>query len=222
MLSQWGWTASSTRGRSEWSAHGAHLQTLEGHTKAVNVLALGLDGKVYLWAMDLTIRVWSGDDGTHLQTVAHPHVAHVIALAVGLDGNVDTAILVWSGVDSTHLQSLKGHAVCIFALAVGLDGKVYAGASDMTIQVSSADDGTHLQTLHGHTHWVNALAVGLDGKIYSGSRCDFQVRSSVDGALLHTFTNHMLGVDPDIIGSIDGRGGSMYSCSEYENHLLMR
>jgi WD40 repeat protein len=79
----------------------------------------------------LTRGVWSGTDGTHLQTLVG-HMGTVFALAVGLDGKVysgscDTTIRVWSGDGGTHLQTLVGHTGDVFALAVGLDGKVYSG-----------------------------------------------------------------------------------------------
>jgi WD40 repeat protein len=75
--------------------------------------AVGLDGKVYSGSNDTTIRVWSGDDGTHLQTLVG-HTRWVLALAVGLDGKIysgswDETIRVWSGDDGTHLQTLVGH-----------------------------------------------------------------------------------------------------------------
>jgi WD40 repeat protein len=57
------------------------------HTSDVNALAVGLDGKIYSGSSDGTIRVWSGDDGTHLQTLVG-HTRHVTSLAVGLDGKV--------------------------------------------------------------------------------------------------------------------------------------
>jgi WD40 repeat protein len=168
---------------------------LEGHTLGVRALAVGLDGKLYSGSDDTTIRVWSGVDGTHLQTLVG-HMSWVCALAVGLDGKVysgsyDKTIRVWSGVDGTHLQTLVGHTDWVEALAVGLDGKVYSGSWDKTIRVWSGDDGTHLQTLVGHTSTVYALAVGLDGKMYSGSS-DMTIRvwSGVDSTHLQTLLGH--------------------------------
>jgi len=142
-----------------WPAYEAGViepRELEGHTECVYALAVGLNGKVYSGSSDRTIRVWSGDDGTHLQTLE----GHwVFALAVGLNGKVysgstDKTIRVWSGDDGTHLRSLVGHTGWVCALAVGLDGKVYSGSHDRTIRVWSGDDGTHPQTLVGHTGWV--------------------------------------------------------------------
>jgi hypothetical protein len=178
---------------------------LAGHTDAVYALAVGLDGKVYSGSWDKTIRVWSGVDGTHLQTLVG-HTYGVRALAVGLDGKVysgssDKTIRVWSGVDGTHLQTLVGHTDIVWALAVGLDGKVYSGSCDKTIRVWSGVDGTHLQTLVGHTDIVWALAVGLDGKVYSGSSDKtIRVWSGDDGTHLQTLEGHTEAVDALAVG----------------------
>jgi len=135
---QWARLAKSTpvqrrKRDGRWAAYEAGLimpRDLEGHTGYVRALAVGLDGKVYSESSDMTIRVWSGDDGTHLQTLVG-HKSYVSALVVGLDGNVysgsgDTTIRAWSGDDGKHLQTLEGHTTTVWALAVGLDGKVYS------------------------------------------------------------------------------------------------
>jgi WD40 repeat protein len=178
---QWARLAKSTpvkrrKRDGRWAAYEAGVikpRELEGHDEGVRALAVGLDGKVYSGSDDEMIRVWSGDDGTHLQTL-RGHTSYVLALAVGLDGKVysgswDKTIRVWSGDDGTHLQTFVGHTEGVRALAVGLDGKVYSGSHDKTIRVWSGDEGTHIQTLAGHTEGVSAVAVGLDGKIYSWS-----------------------------------------------------
>jgi hypothetical protein len=63
-----------------WAAYEAGVikpRGLDGHTSSVGALAVGLDGKVYSGSDDQTIRVWSGDDGTHLQTLE----GHAIGVA---------------------------------------------------------------------------------------------------------------------------------------------
>jgi WD40 repeat protein len=211
-----------------WAAYEAGVikpRELEGHTECVYALAVGIDGKIYSGSNDTTIRVWSGDDGTHLQTLAG-HTDEVWALAVGLDGKVysgsnETTIRVWSGDDGTHLQTLVGHTHYVLALAVGLDGKIYSGSSDDTIRVWSGDDGTHHQTIVGHTNYVCALAVGLDGKVYSGS-IDKTIRvwSGVDGTHLQTLVGHTGEVRALAVG-LDGKvycgaytGICVWSCSD--------
>jgi hypothetical protein len=195
-----------------WAAYEAGVikpRGLHGHTAHVYALAVGLDGKVYSGSGDKTIRVWSGDDGTHLQTLVG-HTDYVNSLAVGLDGKVysgseDMTIRVWSGDDGTHLQTLEGHTSFVFALAVGLDGKVYSGSVDKLIRVWSGTDGAHLQTLVGHTDVVTSLAVGLDGKLFSGSDdTTIRVWSGDDGTHLQTLVGHTRWVSIVAVG-LDGK-----------------
>jgi hypothetical protein len=200
-----------------WAAYEAGLikpRDLEGHNEGVCALAVGLDGKVYSGSNDMTIRVWSGTDGTHIQTLVG-HTGWVSALAMGLDGKVysgssDKTIRVWSGTDGTHLQTLAGHTRCVSAVAVGLDGKVYSGSYDHTIRVWRGTDGRHLQTLVGHTGWVWALAVGLNGKVYSGS-ADKTIRvwSGDNGSHLQTLVGHTNSVCALAVGL----NGKVYSGS---------
>jgi WD40 repeat protein len=150
----------------------------------VRALAVGLNDKLYSGSSDMTIRVWSGDDGTHLQTL-EGHTGNVRALAVGLDGKVysgssDMTIRVWSPTDGTHLQTLEGHTEGVTSLAVGLDGNVYSGSSRNTIRVWSLTDGTHHHTLealernvfapegYAFEPHVFALSVMHDGTLVSG------------------------------------------------------
>ena len=163
-----------------WDAYKSGMikpKVLKGHRCRVYALAVGIDGKIYSGSNDTTIRVWSGVDGAHLQTL-EGHADHVLSLAVGLDGKVkpkvagqdDRTIRVWSAVDGAHLHTLQGHSGAVYALAVGLDGKIYSGSYGSTIGVWRGVDGTNLQTLElPASVAVYTLAVGLDGSLYSGS-----------------------------------------------------
>jgi uncharacterized membrane protein len=164
----------------EYEAGVMRPRALEGHKGWVFTIAVGLDGKVYSAGSSdkKRVRVWSGEDGTLLQTLKGHHSRSVEALAVGLDGKVysgsrDTTICVWSGESGAHLNTLRGHVNMITCLAVGLDGKVYSGALDrMSTQICvwSGENGTHLDTLElEQTGDVHALAVGHDGTVYSGT-----------------------------------------------------
>jgi hypothetical protein len=199
-----------------WAAYDAGViepRELVGHTLSVISLAVGLDGKVYSGSCDETIRVWSGADGTHLQTFDGHRVPR--SLAVGLDGKIfsgstDRTIGVWSSVDGTHLQTLVVRTDTVASLAVGLDGKIYSGSWDNSIRVWSGTDGTHLQTLVGHTDAVRALAVGMDGKVYSGSADEtIRVWSGIDGSHLQTLVGHTSLVLSLAVGS----DGEIYSGS---------
>ena len=63
------------------------MQTIHGHTARVRTLAVGLDGNVHSASDDGTIRVWSGDDGTHLHTLDRD-ADQIFALVVGMNGKL--------------------------------------------------------------------------------------------------------------------------------------
>jgi len=96
-------------------------KTLGNH--AYRVLAVKWDGRIYSASIDKTIRVWSGTDGTLMQTL-DGHICDVTTLAVGQDGRIysgstDRTIRVWCDADGTHLHTLEGHTSMILSLAVG-------------------------------------------------------------------------------------------------------
>jgi WD40 repeat protein len=197
---------------SKWAAYESGViqpQSLDGHTRRVRSIAVGLDGKIYSGSEDTTVKVWSGEDGTLLRTLVG-HTSVVYALAVGLGGKVysgsgDHTIRVWSGDDGSHLRTLLGHTDAVRALAVGLDGKIYSGSFDDTIRVWRGDDGAHLNTLVGHTDTVSALAIGLDGVVYSAS-ADRTIRvwGGDDGTHMRTLVGHTYVVFSLAVG-LDGK-----------------
>lgn len=62
-------------------------QGLAGHKTSVRAIAIGPDGRVYSGASDDTTRVWSCEDGVHLQTL-EGHTLPVRSLAVTNDGKI--------------------------------------------------------------------------------------------------------------------------------------
>jgi WD40 repeat protein len=84
--------------------------------------------------------VWSPDDGALLQTLeGHEEKCTVLALVVGLDGNVfsgshDCTVLVWSGDTGALLHTLKvPFPFHVYSLTVSANGRLYAGLADGSI-----------------------------------------------------------------------------------------
>lgn len=188
---------------------------MNGQRVGVGALCVGLDGKIYCGSRDGKIRVWSGSDGEHVQTL-EGHNGAVLSLAARVDdgrvysGSWDSTIRVWSGDDGTYLQRLEGHTGSVLSLAVGQDGKVFSGSSDHSVRMWSGLDGALINTLVGHTGPVFAMAVGHNGKVYSGSAdANIRVWSSADGKHLQTLEGHLDGV----LTLAVGLDGNVYSGS---------
>ena len=186
-----------------------------GERVGVGALCVGLNGNIYCGSRDGKIRVWSGNDGEHVQTL-EGHNGAVLSLAARLDdgrvysGSWDSTIRVWSGDDGTYLQKLEGHTGSVLSLAVGQDGKVFSGSSDHSVRMWSGVDGALMNTLEGHTGPVFAIAVGSNGRVYSGSAdANIRVWSSADGKHLQTLEGHLDGV----LTLAVGLDGNVYSGS---------
>jgi hypothetical protein len=159
----------------------------------VFALAVGLEGAVYSGGKDITVRVWSGGDGTLLRTL-EGHTDSVASLAVGADGTVYSGskgpIHMWSDSDGAGLGTLEGHpGHFVYALAVASDGTVFSGSDDETIRVWS--DGERVRTLTGHTGYVTSLAIGIQSKLYSASFDEtVRVWSTIDGTPIAVLEGH--------------------------------
>lgn len=91
-------------------------------------LAIGPNGNIYSASHNATsVEIWSGMDGTHLQTLAG-HYEGISVLVVGSDGKVYAgsrgAIGVWYG--TTHRSLVTKKHDGDWSVAVGLDGKMYS------------------------------------------------------------------------------------------------
>ena len=80
------------------------------------------------------------EEGAIKPMVLEGHTDPVMAMGVGIDGNVysgsmDKTIGVWSGESGAHLQTLQGHTSVVSAFVVGMEGRFYSGSYDITIRV---------------------------------------------------------------------------------------
>lgn len=153
------------------TGHKAALR-LQGHTGGIQTIA-GDKGKIYSGSLDATIRVWSEDDGTLLQTLVG-HSDWVLALALSPTGGVysgsrDGTVRAWDD-SGQHIGTMTGHAFWVSSLAVDSSGTIFSGSYDKTIRAWCGITLAHLNTLVGHTERVNALTISSSGKLYSGSQ----------------------------------------------------
>jgi WD40 repeat protein len=137
----------------------------------VYVLLLGLDARVYSASRDCTIRVWSDDDGAHLQTL-EGHTEDVTSLVWGPDGKLysgssDGTIRVWSDGGSTIFKTTES-VVCSLAWS---DGNLVAALRKkivvwLSAQLGPTDPPSHVL---GAMCGYSCLVGGSSGDLYAAA-----------------------------------------------------
>jgi WD40 repeat protein len=156
---------------------GQVVMTLEGHSGAVQSLAVSTDGnRIITGARDATARIWDANTGRQL-SVLRGHTGDVAAVTLTPDGtrvltgSRDTSIRMWDLASGRQLNVLVGHINAVRGLAVTADNRRLVSASaDYRPRVWDLDTGRELQILWGHSSAVVGVAVTPDGKrVLTGS-----------------------------------------------------
>jgi WD40 repeat protein len=103
------WLRKGPERETHWSAT---LQTLDGHSDAVNTVAFSPDGKhLASGSDDSGIRIWDADRGATLHTLT-AHLGHVRTVAFSPDGRLasgsaDRTIRIWDIITGTTLKTFN-------------------------------------------------------------------------------------------------------------------
>jgi WD40 repeat protein len=158
----------------EWNAC---LQTLEGHSKSVNSVAISPNTQWIASASDdRTIKIWDVATGQCCQTL-EGHSESVKSVTISPDAqwivsaSDDGTIKIWDAATGQDRQTLKAHREFIWSVAISSDVQWVVSASvDRTIKIWDAATGQCCQTLKGHRDSVNSVAVSPNAQwIASGS-----------------------------------------------------
>ncbi len=162
------------RGNLERPGEGC-LQTLTGHTSAVDAVAIAPDGLTAISASDdKTLKIWDIKTGKELLTLTG-HTGSVSAVAIAPDGKTaisasyDTTLKIWDIKTGTELLTLTGRTSSLCAVAIAPDGLTAISASissswNQTLKIWDIKTGTELLTLTGHSKQVTAVAIAPDSK----------------------------------------------------------
>ncbi|MEM9214593.1 MAG: serine/threonine-protein kinase [Cyanobacteria bacterium P01_F01_bin.150] len=156
---------------------------LDGHTAAINALAISLDQRLLASASDdRTVRLWDLVSGSEMRRLVG-HRDRVQAVAISPNGQMvasgggDTLIKLWNPLTGEAIANLAGHGAPINALAITADGQRLASASaDKTIKIWDLTTYSELETLTGHSSFVNALRISPDGTLLASGAADRTIK----------------------------------------------
>ena len=151
------------------SHSGVEIETLIGHTDAVNSVAFGPDG-VHLASAsdDGTVKLWFVS-GWEIATL-RGHTSAVNSVAFSPDGahlasaSDDGTVKLWDATTRQETANLKGHTSAVNSVAFSPDGARLASASlDHTVKLWDTATGREILTLKGYKSAFNVVAFSRDG-----------------------------------------------------------
>jgi WD40 repeat protein len=154
------------------------VQTLIGHTKEVNSIALSPQAYVLVsGSWDHTIKVWNLNTGAVIHNL-RGHFGHVSSVAISPDGYIlvsgswDRTIKVWNLGSGKLIHTLKGHNNYVNSVAISPDAQTLVSSSwDKTIKVWQLNTGQLIETLAA-SDCVRTLAISPNGKLLAGGSDD--------------------------------------------------
>lgn len=158
-------------------------RTLDGHTAAVNALAISLDQRMLASASDdRTVRLWDLVSGQEIRPLVG-HRDRVQAVAISPNGQMiasgggDNLIKLWNPLTGEAIADLIGHQGPINALTITADGqRLMSASADKTIKIWDLGTYTELKTLNGHSSFVNDLSISPDGTTLASGSADRTIK----------------------------------------------
>ena len=157
--------------------------TLDGHSSAVNALAISLDQKLLASASDdRTVRLWDLVAGQEIRALVG-HRDRVQAVAISPNGQIiasgggDNLIKLWNSLTGEAIANLTGHRGPVNALVMTADGQRLVSASaDKTVKIWDLATYQELTTLQGHNSFVNAIDISPDGTMLASGSADRTIK----------------------------------------------
>ncbi|KAK7571598.1 hypothetical protein V3481_018809 [Fusarium oxysporum f. sp. vasinfectum] len=145
------WMTSKPRMEADWNAC---LQTLEGHSDLVSLVAFSADGqRLASGSYDKTVKIWDTTTGACMQTLKG-HSDWVRSVAFSADsqrlasGSYDKTVKIWDAVTGVCLQTLEGHSDSVSSVVFSVDSqRLASGSDDETVKIWDAATGACLQAL---------------------------------------------------------------------------
>ncbi|MBF0429550.1 MAG: WD40 repeat domain-containing protein, partial [Magnetococcales bacterium] len=151
---------------------GETVRRFQGHTKAVNALAVTPDGIHLLTGCeDKSIKIWKLEDGSLVRTIQSNNDP-IKTLTLSPDGQklatggLDGAVRIWNVGNGSIIKEFKETEGPILALAWSPNGNLLAsGYENGTVRVKSISQGKNDVVLTGHKGAVRGIAFRSDAAL---------------------------------------------------------
>lgn len=176
---------------------GAQIKKLDGHTAAVNGVAILADGaQVVSGSDDKTVRIWQVDNGQVVRQFETPSPIKSLCLSGDgkqiVTGHEDAKIRVWNvaageaGKPEVVVKEIAGHngPVTVLTTMLPPGPQVVSGCQDGNVRVIDITSGNAVKTM-GHGAPIASVAVRADGKVIASG-------STNAGAKLWKFENQQM------------------------------
>ncbi|CZR46055.1 uncharacterized protein FPRO_11502 [Fusarium proliferatum ET1] len=157
------------------------LQTLEGHGRPVNSVAVSPDNQLLAsGGADETVKIWDITTGVCLHTL-EGHDDAVCSVNFLPDGqslvSASNIIKIWDTKTGLCLKTMEGHDQLVNSMVSSLDGQYLAsGSFDLTIKIWSPKTGEYLRTLDGHSGQVTSVAFSPNNQHLVSASADCTVK----------------------------------------------
>jgi WD40 repeat protein len=157
--------------RPTWTAPGAEVRRLEGHTSGVNTVKVLPDGRRAIsGGGDRTLRLWDLETGAELRRF-EGHTNSVTSVTVlpdgrrALSGAADKTLRLWDLETGAELHRFEGHTGSVTSVTVLPDGRrALSAAEDFTLRLWDLEKGAVLRHFKGHRWTVTSVTVLPDGR----------------------------------------------------------
>jgi len=163
---------------------GKNIQTLKGHTEAVNFVYYSPDGKYLVsGSSDKTIKIWDAESGKIINTIQtnnvsslvySPDVKNLMITSFNwIDGSCYYTTTILDAVSGRNIQTLDEY---IDKVVYSPDGKYIAGTMDKTIKILDAASAKTIKTINGHIYTIRSVAFSPNGKYLASGSDDHTVK----------------------------------------------
>ena len=178
---------------------GPLLQTFQGHSGGINVVAISPDGKTVLsGSRDNTLKLWDISTGQTLHTFeGHRDFVNAVTFLpdgkTAISGSDDNTLKLWDLSSGKALGCFVGHSDSVTKVVISPDGKtVLSGSRDNTLRLWDLLSGRALHTLDGHSGRIYAVSISPDSKTAISGSQDNTVKlwDLSNGKVLRNFEGH--------------------------------